>query len=53
MIIAATCALYFAYKYYDARLCVKRLKDQSLHISSEAVRNFSQSKNSSDDVLSH
>lgn len=38
--ISAACALYFAFKYYDAKLCIKRLKDQSLHNANETIRHI-------------
>lgn len=44
MIILAACALYFAYKYYDAKLCVKRLKEQSTYISNESARRLNKFK---------
>jgi hypothetical protein len=36
--ISAACTLYFAYKYDDAILCVKRLKEQSSNVSKGAIR---------------
>ncbi len=48
MMISAACALYFAYKYYDAKLCVKRLKNQSLHNAHETIRHINSLKTKSD-----
>ncbi len=46
--ISAACALYFAYKYYDTKLCVRRLKDQSLHNVNESIRYINSLKLQSD-----